>query len=465
MKRLIGATALLAAAVICLLGAREAVASGFAIRENSAEALGTAFAGNASSATFLSTIFNNPAGMTHFTGDRAQADASLILPSVRFEGSAAESCFVCNAGTGFTTPGTFPISGEGSGNAGQAAFVPAFYFLHSFSPDLKAGLAMTVPFGLSTIYPENWVGRYFGIRSAIQTTDLNPNVAYRVNNWISVGAGMSAQYLNADLTQAIDQNALAGAPPSPFGPLPDARLRVHGSDWGWGYNAGVLLEPMQGTNIGLTYRSRIRHTVEGSADFTGIVGPIAAVGGPFVRSSSASATIVTPDSADLSITQNITDQFHVAMDLQWTDWSVFKSLGVLRTSGVLSGQNLSTPTPENFRNTWFVSVGGTYNFGENWTFRAGVAYDQTPVTDRFRTVRLPDSDRYWLAFGAGYKFSEGFSVDLGIAHIFMRDASISSSVNSTIPPSPLNPTSGTDRITGKYTNMIDLISLQTRFRF
>jgi long-chain fatty acid transport protein len=153
------------------------------------------------------------------------------------------------------------------------------------------------------------------------------------------------------------------------------------------------------------------------------------------------------------------------MDLQWTDWSVFKSLGVLRTSGVLSGQNLSTPTPENFRNTWFVSVGGTYNYGENWTFRAGVAYDQTPVTDRFRTVRLPDSDRYWLAFGAGYKFSEGFSVDLGIAHIFMRDASISSSVNSTIPPSPLNPASGTDRITGKYTNMIDLISLQTRFRF
>jgi long-chain fatty acid transport protein len=461
MNRVIGAAMILGAALSSVLGAQEAAASGFAIRENSAEALGTAFAGNASSADFLSTIFNNPAGMTHFTGDRAQADASLILPSSRFEGGAAETCLHCNPLTGFTTPGTFPISGEGSGNAGQAAFVPAFYVLHSFSPDLKAGVAMTVPFGLSTIYPSDWVGRYFGVKSALQTIDINPNVAYRVNPWLSVGGGVSAQYMNADLTQAVDQNAIAGAPPQPFGPLPDGRLRVHGDDWGWGFNGGVLLEPLPGTNIGLTYRSRVRHTLSGSADFTGIVFPLSL--NPRLQSSSATATIVTPDSADLSITQKITDQIRVALDVQWTDWSVFKSLGVFRTSGVLSNSNLATPTPENFKNSWFVALGGTYNFDEHWTFRAGVAYDQTPVSSSFITVRLPDSDRFWIAFGAGYKFSEGFSVDLGVSHIFMRDANISSSVNSTIPPAA--PGSGTDRISGKYSNMIDLISLQTRFRF
>jgi long-chain fatty acid transport protein len=458
MTRLSSIAAILGAALVCVLGAREAQASGFAIRENSAEALGTAFAGNASSATFLSTIFNNPAGMTEFTGDRAQIDASLILPSSRFEGGATETCAHCNPLTGFTTPGTAPISGAGSGNAGQAAFVPAGYILHSFSEDLKVGLAMTVPFGLATVYPQNWVGRYFGIRSALQTLDFNPNVAYRVNPWLSVGAGVSAQYMSADLTQAIDQNAIAGAPPQPFGPFPDGRLRVHGDNWGWGFNGGVLLKPMPGTNIGLTYRSKVRHTIEGSADFTGISFPLSL--NPLLQSSNARATIVTPDSADLSITQQITDQLRVAMDLQWTDWSVFKSLGVLRTSGVLSNRNLSAPTPENFRNSWFVSVGGTYNYDEHWTFRAGVAYDETPVRSTNITVRLPDSDRFWLAFGAGYKFSDGFSVDLGVAHIFMRDASISSSVNSTL----LQP-GGIDKISGKYTNQIDLISLQTRFRF
>ena len=450
MTRLSSLAAILGAVLVCALGAPEAQASGFAIRENSAEALGTAFAGNASSATFLSTIFNNPAGMTHFTGDRAQVDASLILPSSRFEGGATETCGLC------PPFGTTPISGSGSGNAGQAAFVPAGYVMHSFSDDLKFGIALTVPFGLSTIYPDGWVGRYFGVRSALQTIDFNPNIAYRVNPWLSVGAGVSAQYMNADLTQAIDQKAILGLPP--FVPVPDGRLRVHGDDWGVGFNGGVLLAPLPGTNIGLTYRSRVRHTVEGSADFTGILIP-----SPLLTSSSARATIVTPDNVDLSITQNITDQLHVALDVQWTDWSVFKSLGVFRTSGILAGTNLSPATPENFRNTWFVAVGGTYNWDEHWTFRAGVAYDETPVRSSNITVRLPDADRFWLAFGAGYKFSDGFSVDLGVAHIFMRDSNLNSSVNSVIPPATL--ASGVDRISGKYRNQVDLISLQTRFRF
>lgn len=465
MKRLSAVAAILGAALICALAslaARDAQASGFAIRENSAEALGAAFAGNASSATFLSTIFNNPAGMTEFTGDRAQFDASLILPSSRFEGGASETCNFCNPLTGFKSPGTFPISGEGSGNAGQAAFVPAGYILHSFSDDLKFGFAMTVPFGLATSYPEGWVGRYFGVRSALETLDFNPNLAYRVNQWLSVGAGVSAQYMSADLTQAVDENAIAGAPPLPFGPFPDGRLRVHGDNWGWGFNGGVLLKPLPGTNIGLTYRSKVRHDIEGDADFTGIAAPLSF--SPRLQSSSARATIVTPDSADLSITQKITDQIRVAMDVQWTDWSVFKTLGVLRTSGVLANTNLSAPTQEDFRNTWFLSVGGTYNYDDHWTFRTGVAYDQTPVRSSNITVRLPDADRFWLSFGVGYKFSDGFSVDLGVAHIFMRDSNLNSSVNSVIPPS-IPGVSGTDRISGKFANQVDLISLQTRFRF
>ena len=107
-----------------------------------------------------------------------------------------------------------------------------------------------------------------------------------------------------------------------------------------------------------------------------------------------------------------------------------------------------------------MSVGGTYNWDEHWTFRAGVAYDETPVRNGFITVRLPDADRFWLAFGAGYKFSDGFSVDLGVAHIFMRDSNLNSSVNSTL----LQPGS-IDRISGKFANQVDLISLQTRFKF
>ena len=424
-----------------IAGAQEAEASGFAIRENSAEALGTAFAGNGSSATFLSTIFNNPAGMTHFTGDRAQVDASFILPSSRFEGSASQTL----GGT------TFPITGDGSGNGDQSAFVPAGYFLHSFSPDFKFGLALTSPFGLETKYPENWVGRYFAIKSSLETVDLNPNLAYRVNNWLSIGGGFSVQYLNAELTNGIDQAAFGAG---------DGRARLTGEDFGYGYNAGILVEPWESTSFGLTYRSRIRHDVQGQADFTNISPGLAAAAGATVQSSNAEGTLVTPDNIDFSITQRVTDKLRVGMDLQWTGWGVFDTLGFHRTSGAAAGANIGTTTPEHFRDTWFASVGGTYSLDDNWTFRAGVAYDQTPVTDFYRTVRLPDSDRYWLAAGVGYKFSDGFSVDFGLAHIFMPDASIANSVNSTTTVA-----GGSATISGTYKNQIDLISLQTRFRF
>jgi long-chain fatty acid transport protein len=444
MIRLSGVTAILGAALVCVLGAREASASGFAIRENSAEALGTAFAGNASSANFLSTIFNNPAGMTEFTGDRGQVDASLIIPTEKFSGSASE-----------TLGGvvTFPIAGNNGGDAGKVGFIPALYALHSFSPDVKVGLAITAPFGLKTQYSSTWVGRYFGIKSEVESIDINPNIAYRVNDWLSVGGGISGNYLYADLTKKVDFNAIVGAPP---GSIPDGGARFNGSDWAWGYNAGVLLKPVEGTNVGIAFRSRIQHKLQGDQNFTNVFGPLSL--SPAFANSPSRVSLNLPANLDVSVTQKITDQLRISADVQWTQWSSVQQLVVIRDSGSPVAGSL---IPEHFRDTVFASVGATYNIDEHWTVRTGVAYDESPVTDGFRTVALPDADRYWISFGGGYKFSDGFSVDVGYAHIFIPgNPSISSSVNSTL----ILP-GGVDKLTGSYRASVDLISLQTRFRF
>lgn len=453
MKRSIRGAAVLVAALAICVGARDAGASGFALRENSAEALGTAFAGNASSATFLSTIFNNPAGMTEFTGDRAQVSASVIIPSEKFSGAANST---------IPMGPSFPISGGNGGDAGKPGFVPAGYVLHSFSPDLKVGLALTVPFGLETKYSSDWVGRYFGVKSEIQNIDLNPNVAYRLNDWLSIGGGFSANYLSAELTRAIDLNAITGNPPGSI-PTGDANFRFKGNDWGFGYNLGVLLKPLEGTNLGIAYRSRIRHTPEGDATFSNVFPPL--LQNPALAAALASSTSRTslnlPGNVDFSVTQKITDNFRIAGDLQWTNWSQIQSLSVIRTSG-----SVITTVPEHFRDTIFVSVGATYIMNDTWTFRGGVAFDQSPVTDGYRTVALPDADRIWLAAGIGYKFSEGFSVDAGYAHIFIPSSpSLNSSVNSNIDYFPLSRSPFVDQIRGSYSSSVDLISLQTRFRF
>jgi long-chain fatty acid transport protein len=453
MTRLSRIAALFGAALVCVLGAREAAASGFAIRENSAEALGTAFAGNASSATFLSTIFNNPAGMTEFTGDRAQADASMIVPSEKFSGGATETCAGLGGPPAFCppVPTTFPISGNLGGDAGKPGFIPALYALHSFTPDLKVGLAVTVPFGLKTQYSSEWVGRYFGIKSSVASFDINPNVAYRVNNWLSVGGGVSANYLHAELTRAIDFNAISANPP---GSISDGGARFTGSDWAVGYNLGVLLKPLDTTNIGIAFRSRIQHKLDGDQNFTNVSFPFSL--SPVFANSPARVSVTLPANIDGSITHKITDQLRIAADVQWTQWSSVQDLTILRTNGAVVSR-----IPEHFRDTIFASVGATYNINDQWTVRAGVAYDESPVTDKYRTVQLPDADRIWLAFGLGYKFSDGFSVDVGYAHIFIPgNPSITNSVNSTL----VFP-GGVDKLRGSYSSHVDLISLQTRFRF
>lgn len=448
MKRSIRGAAVLVAALAGCIGATEVRASGFALRENSAEALGTAFAGNASSATFLSTIFNNPAGMTEFTGDRAQLVASVIVPSEKFSGTANSVV---------PGPPPFLISGGNGGDAGKPGFVPAGYALHSFTPDLKVGLALTAPFGLETKYSSDWVGRYFGVKSQIQDIDLNPNIAYRVNNWLSIGGGMSANYLDAELTRAIDLNAASGHIP---GTIPDAGFRFKGTDWAFGFNAGVLVKAGPDTNLGVAYRSRIQHKLDGDATFSNVPcsQQLPFCLDPRLASASSQASLNLPGNVDFSVTQKITDNFRIAGDLQWTNWSQIQTLTVMRNSG-----SVVTAVPEHFRDTVFVSVGATYIMDDTWTFRGGVAYDQSPVTDGYRTVALPDADRFWLSAGVGYKFSEGFSVDVGYAHIFIPNRpSLNSSVNSNLsfPPSPF-----VDQIRGSYSSSVDLISLQTRFRF
>lgn len=408
-----------------------AMASGFALRENSAATLGTAFAGAGSAAEDLSTIFWNPAGMTRFSGHQTQLTGTLIVPSIQFDGN------------GTSLGGLAPTGGGDGGDGGVAAVAPAFYGLIDFSPDLKAGLAVTMPFGLMTKYDSDWVGRYHGIKSDIKSTDINPNIAYRVSNWLSVGGGVSAQYFSTEFTNAINSTAIAGSA------LPDGSARFEGDDWGWGFNLGILLEPVMGTRVGVTYRSSVEHEAEGDAKFAV---PAALAGVPNFQNSKATSDATLPETVAVSLTQVLTPRLTLVSDIQWTRWSRIEDLTIRRSDG----SDIDS-TPMNFDDTFFFSVGGIYRATENWTFRAGFAYDQTPVTDEYRTVRLPDEDRYLLALGATFKVSEAFQIDAGYLHYFMPDATMNKSEN--------RDTVTGDVLSGDFSMHSDIVSLSGRLRF
>ncbi|MHB1083223.1 MAG: OmpP1/FadL family transporter [Thiobacillus sp.] len=389
-------------------------AAGFALIEQNASGLGNAFAGQAASAQDASTIFFNPAGMSLLPESQLVVVGSLIKPSVNF--------------TGAVTPN---IGGGDGGDAGSLALVPASYYAHRLTPDVNLGIGVNAPFGLQTKYDSGWKGRTQAIKSKLETINVNPAIAWRASETLSVGAGLNLQYVRADLTN------FAGA-------LGTAKIK--GDDYGWGFNLGALWQPTPDTRIGLAYRSEIDYKLEGDATFSANAAANADI----------TADLTMPASASLSLFQRLSPQFDLLADLTWTGWSSFDELRIKCASNsvvCVNGATLSS-TAENWDSKMRYSVGVNYHMNDAWILRSGIAYDKTPVSDMYRTARVPDQSRLWLALGAQYRMSQKDAIDVGYAHLFMDDASI-------------NKTEGSTPITlkGNYKSSVDILSMQYTHNF
>ena len=408
--------------VAACLAAGEAGATGYMIREQSGSLLGQAFAGQNAYALDPSVIFHNPAAMSALDGRRASAAINAIRPYNQFddEGSTAP---VVTLGT------------EESGDAGDDAIIPALYAMDSHG-DWRFGLAVNVPYGLSTSYDDDWIGRYAAIDSELMSLNLNPVLSYRFNQYLSLGAGIQLQYIDARLTNAVFLG-LAG----------DGLSELDANDWGFGVTAGALIEPRPGTRIGIGLRSAVSHEVVGNAK-------IETAGGATVFEDRASAEVETPETIGVSLHQAITDRLSVAATIEWTNWSRFKELRVR-----FDGGTADSVTEENWNDTLFYALGVNYQATPNLLLRGGVAFDETPVRNKYRTARLPDQDRTWVAAGFTYAWNEWASFDLGYAHLFVRDADI----RETMEIAPGGGLTGT--LEGEYENGVDLLTLQANIRF
>lgn len=156
-----------------------AQAGGFSLMEQSVPGLGNAFGGTAATAEDATTVFFNPAGMTRLSGNSVTGGAYLIAPNVRFR----------NQGSTIVTGA--PLTGGSGGEAGIDSIVSNFYTTWSLSDRLKVGLGVNTPFGLAIEYKPDWVGRYQALNSRLITINVNPAIAYKVTDTLSVGAGLN----------------------------------------------------------------------------------------------------------------------------------------------------------------------------------------------------------------------------------------------------------------------------------
>ncbi len=430
-------------------------AAGFAIVEQSVSGLGNAFAGGAAVAEDATTIFFNPAGITRIPDGELIVGAHIIIPSAKFKNEG--STHLLQSVTGI------PLTGDNGGEGGVTVAVPNFYYSRQLGEGFVFGLGVNSPFGLSTDYDDSWVGRYHAIKSKLMTVNINPVIAYRVNEHFSMGAGLNFQYIKAELTSAIDFGTLdaigafaaMGLPAGALGLVPqgsDGYLELKGDSWGYGFNIGALYEFNRNSRIGINYRSRVDQDLEGDADFSSVPAGLAPF--PVFKNVDVSSNIILPDTLSLSFYHRINPAWAVMGDVTWTDWSVLDEIRFSFDNPYQSDGVTTTAWKDSFR----YSLGLSFTPDERWTFRAGLAYDETPIPDaQHRTPRIPDENRLWTSAGMGYKISSKFSFDLAYAHLFVSDPRIEKT--------PTGEDAVRGGLTGSFDAKVDIISAQINWRF
>ena len=373
--------------------------------------------------------------MARLEDRQLSAGLHVVIPKTEFTGSAAYNP-VYGAGSG-------PVAVSGPDNdtdAGVTGVVPHLAYVQELNDRWNFGLTVNVPFGLKTEYGADWVGRYSAIKSEITTVNLNPSLSFRVDEHASIGFGVSAMHANLTLKNKID----GGFPGSPGSA--DINGEIDVNDWGYGLNFGLLLEPSEHTRLGLAYRSTVEVKLDGDLTLS------------IPSSTSARVDASLPASLLLSAWHELNPQWAVMADIMWTQWSGIDAL-VARF-----GNGSSNTIPLHWEDSMRYSIGTSYKHDEKWTFRGGLAYDETPVTSpEFRPAALPDEDRLWVALGAGYQHSRNLSFDIGYAHLFIDDTRINSTDAYNSAAAPL--TEGIHRLTGEYDSSVDIISAQANWKF
>lgn len=425
-----------------------ASASGFQLMEQNVSGLGNAYAGAAANPENASTIYFNPAGMTQLQDREFSVGVAGIGPSFKFNNDGSEV-------------GALGGTGDG-GDAGGWAAVPNGYASWALTKDLYVGIGVGAPFGLKTEYDNPWLGAAQSTMFEVKTYNINPSIAFRVNEKVSLGLGINWQKVEADYERQVGVADI----PTFFGPIPasiaaGSSVKLQLDDDAWGWNVGALFTLSPSTKVGLSYRSAIKYKVTGDIKVSSSLESLADAG-----SSDAEADLKLPDTFSLAVSQQLSEKWQMLGDVTWTGWSSIPEVDIIRSTDTTSyipvidvGQPAGASAQvleTDFRDTWRVGLGATYKYNDAWKLKYGIAYDQTPVKRaETRLVSMPDNDRVWLSFGAQWAPSKTSSLDLGVTYIFIRDSKIDN--DQTLQ--------GRGRVTGDYEGNIWILGAQYSMSF
>ncbi|WP_024373047.1 outer membrane protein transport protein [Vibrio natriegens] len=404
---------------LSLLGTASAThAAGFQLAEFSATGLGRAYAGEAAMADNASAQWRNPAMLTYLEGTQVSVGAIYVNPNLDVDGDVD---FYGN---------NIPASSD---DFAHDAIIPNFYLSHQYNDEFAVGLALGTNYGMETDLGTGFAASHFGNEASVTTMEVNLNAAYKINNAVSIGGGPAT-------------NAL-GLPQ-------DTTLKyMEGDDTAWGWQVGTAWQINDNNRIGFAYKSEVELKLQGHAEGLGF-----GFGTQLPQTRDNGYMYLTlPATAELASYHQITEQLALHASFNWTDWSSFEKLEAhLDTAGT------HMVKVENWEDNYRFALGATYQLQPQLALRTGIAYDTSAVSDKNRTITIPETDRTWLSIGATYDWTKDFSLDAGFTYIIAKDASITES-RGYDSDDTAEQVGG--QFVGETTGNVWLIGLQANYRF
>lgn len=391
-----------------------AYAAGYGLNEASAKAMGAAYAGSSATGTDASFLAYNPASLAEVGTYDSSVSLIALLPDSSSRYSSATTSAATSAGGSLTPSGYV-----------KDAYIPDIAARFRLSPEWSFGLSIYAPWGLSTDYADSWAGRYYAEQTQFTTINITPVIAYQVSDRFSIAAGPQIQYAQGTLSNAIDMGTIGSLYSIP-GAAPgtqDGKAVFKADGWGYGFVVGAMAKITDGVTAGLSYHSAVDHTLKGKLNFTldnaGVGAALQSAAGVFADTP-AKTTLTTPDKVNFGLRAKLNNEWTALFEADWTNWSRFRELRVDSTNPYQADD----VTVAQWQDVWLFALGAEYAPEGNWTWRGGVALDQSPIPDSTFGPRIPDADRYWVSLGATYQMEDGWSLDASYAHVFLPDRAV-----------------------------------------
>lgn len=392
-----------------------AMAGGFSLNEQSASAMGVANAGVAANPENATTVLFNPAGMSQLSGTNISFGAAVLDIDAE---AKRDSISVTRRDE------NVPVQTAGNGgDIADPAVLPNFYLTHEINDNIDVGFGIHAPYGLAADYDDDFAGRFFADKTELTAIAFTPSLSVSNGEGLSMGAGLNIMYAEGRLSRYQDISDEAGAAALA---LPEPYADIEGDDVGVTFRVGFLYELSEQTQFGLTAQTGTELELKGDAEISDVSVPPT-----FTETTTLNEKVrvplAIPESINLGVRHQLNDSLTLLAGATYARWSRFEELDIV--SREANGEITGSPEPgayithitERWKNTWQFNLGGIWQASPEWAFKAGYAWDESPV-DEYVTARIPSEDRHWMTLGAQWQdIRNGWTVDAAVGTLVFED--------------------------------------------